>query len=354
MSFKKKLKAVMRMIASVEKQFGQGAIQRLEIPEEKPEVSVIPSGSWSLDRALRLGGYPRGRLVELFGPDATGKSTLALHAVAACQQQGGIVAYIDAEHALDAAYAASVGVKLPELLLSQPDTGEQALEIVEMLARSGTVDLIVVDSVAALVPEAEVESELHNAIPGLQARLMSQSLRKLVGIVHRTQSCVLFLNQIRHDPNAPSGANEYTTGGSALRFYAAVRLDLRNLGLVRSAGRVLGHRVRVRVVKNKLALPFEKAEFDLLYGRGIHYEGELLDAGLKAELVERVSSWYCFGEHELGQGRERACLTLAEQTELRDKLREQLEKLSVSLAPFVPAVQSPQKANGTQPAPPAA
>jgi len=303
-----KLKAVASAVAAIEKQFGKGAVMHLggDDGPERSKVAVIPSGSVGLDRAFGVGGYPRGRVVELFGNESSGKTTLALHAIAQVQAQGGVAAFVDAEHALDVAYARKLGVKLEELLVSQPDTGEQALEITEHLVRSGAVDLIVVDSVAALVPRAEIEGEMGDAHMGVQARLMSQALRKLTGAVSRSGSCILFINQIRMKIGVVFGNPETTTGGNALKFYASMRLEIRRAGNLKDGETVVGSRVKVKVVKNKLAPPFQEAEFDILYGSGISRGGEVLDLGVQLGLVEKSGSHFSFRGERLGQGRERA------------------------------------------------
>lgn len=320
MSLKEKLQAVAGLIASVEKQFGQGAIMRLSPDIKDSSQQVISSGSIGLDRALGIGGYPRGRVVEIFGPESAGKSTLALHAVHSCQKQGGIAAYIDAEHALDTTYATALGVEVSDLLLSQPDCGEQALEIVDLLARSQAVDLIVVDSVAALVPQAELEGAMGDQHVGLQARLMSRALRKIVGIVQRCGVTVIFINQLRQKIGVMFGNPETTTGGHALKFYSSVRLDIRRAGPIKAGDQIKGNRVRVKVVKNKMAAPFQKVEFDVLYGVGICHLSELLDMGLETGIVEKSGAWLRYEGESLGQGRDKARDFLRENEAIRQEI----------------------------------
>ncbi|MFQ5894011.1 MAG: recombinase RecA, partial [Nitrospinota bacterium] len=303
----------------IEKQFGKGAVMRLG-DQEVMDVPVITTGAISLDAALGVGGVPRGRVVEIYGPEASGKTTLALHIIAEAHRHGGIAAFIDAEHALDPVYAKALGVKMDELIVSQPDTGEQALEIVETLVRSGALDVAVIDSVAALVPKAEIDGEMGDAHMGLQARLMSQALRKLSGVISKSKTCVIFVNQIRHKIGVMFGNPETTSGGNALKFYASVRLDIRRLAPIKDGGETLGNRCRVRVVKNKLAPPFKEAEFDIMYGRGISKEGNLLDLGVMADLVSRSGSWFTYGEERIGQGRENAKRFLADHPEVADDL----------------------------------
>lgn len=318
MSMKDKLKAVQAAVSAIEKQFGKGAIMALGEQRDIEPVAVIGTGAPSLDAALGCGGYPRGRVVEVFGPEASGKTTLTLHAIAECQRAGGVAAFVDAEHALDLRYAASLGVRPESLLLSQPDSGEQALEIVETLVRSGAVDLVVVDSVAALVPRAEIEGEMGDQHMGLQARLMSQALRKLTGITHRTGTTILFINQLRMKIGVTFGTPETTTGGNALKYYASVRLDVRRVGQVKVGEEVVGHRTRVKVVKNKMAPPFQVSEFDIRYGVGIDAVGDLLDTAVTLEKIEKNGSYYAFAGQSLGQGREKARAALLEDAKLRD------------------------------------
>ena len=313
-------------IAQIEKQYGKGAIMRLGNRDVLVPVSVIPSGSLSLDAALGVGGFPRGRVVEIFGPESGGKTTMTLHAIAQAQKLGGQAAFIDAEHALDPAYARKLGVDIDNLLVSQPDNGEQALEIAETLIRSGGLDVVVVDSVAALVPRAELEGEMGEPQMGLQARLMSQALRKLTGIVSKSRTCLIFINQIREKIGVMFGNPETTTGGRALKFYASIRLDIRRIQSIKEGDRVVGSRTRGKVVKNKVAAPFREAEFDILYGEGISLEGDLLDLGVTQNLVEKSGTWLSFSGERIGQGRENARLFLKEHPEIRAKLESALRK----------------------------
>ena len=312
-------KALEVAVSQIERQFGKGTIMRLG-EGSQVEVPTISTGSLGLDLALGVGGLPRGRVVEIFGPEASGKTTLAPHVVAEAQKEGGVAAYIDAEHALDLSYARSLGVNVEELLLSQPDTGEQALEIADILVRSGAVDVIVIDSVAALVPRAEIEGEMGDQHVGLQARLMSQALRKLTATISKSRAIVIFINQIRHKIGVMFGNPETTPGGNALKFYASVRLDIRRIGAIKQGDTTIGNRTRVRVVKNKVAPPFKEAEFDIMYGRGISKEGEVLDLGLAAGLIEKVGTWYSTGDTRLGQGRENAKAFLRENPQLMAEL----------------------------------
>jgi recombination protein RecA len=298
-----KQKAVDTAITQIERQFGKGSIMRLGSQRAILDVPVIPTGSLALDRALGIGGLPRGRVVEIFGPESSGKTTLALHAVASVQKQGGIAAFIDAEHALDTVYARKLGVNCDELLVSQPDTGEQALEIADMLVRSGAIDVIVIDSVAALVPRAEIEGEMGDSHMGLQARLMSQALRKLTGTISKTLTTVVFINQIRMKIGVVFGNPETTTGGNALKFYASVRLDIRRIGAIKEGPEVVGNRTRVRVMKNKMAPPFQDAEFDILYGEGISLPGDLIDLGVETGVIDKSGAWYSYSGERIGQGR---------------------------------------------------
>jgi recombination protein RecA len=299
-------KAIDLAVSTIEKQFGKGSIMRLGEDMAAPEVRVVPSGSLGLDIALGVGGLPRGRIIEIYGPESSGKTTLALHAVAQAQRLGGICAFIDAEHALDVGYARKLGVRTDDLLVSQPDCGEQALEITEMLVRSGAVDVIVVDSVAALTPRAELEGEMGDSHVGLQARLMSQALRKLTGTISKSSTMVIFINQIRMKIGVMFGNPETTTGGNALKFYASVRLDIRRVGALKDGEKVVGNRTRIKVVKNKLAAPFKEVEFDILYGEGISHEGDLVDLGSECGAVEKSGAWFGFEGERIGQGRENA------------------------------------------------
>jgi len=307
-----RMRALAQAVGAIEKQFGKGSIMRLAEAGEVPRLAVIPSGSLGLDLALGVGGYPRGRVVEIFGPESSGKTTLALHAIAEAQRAGGVSAFIDAEHALDVGYARKLGVNLAELLVSQPDTGEQALEIAEQLVRSGACDLVVVDSVAALVPRAEIEGEMGDAHMGVQARLMSQALRKLTAVVSRNQSTVVFINQIRMKIGVVFGNPETTSGGHALKFYASVRLDIRRIGHVKDGEQVVGSRTRVKVVKNKVAPPFREAEFDVRYGVGVDRLAEAVDLGVERGLVEKSGAHFSLDGERIGQGRERAAEWLRE------------------------------------------
>jgi len=314
-----KEKAIETAMVQIEKQFGKGSIMKLgSIPIV--DVPVIPSGSLALDRALGVGGIPRGRVIEIFGPESSGKTTLALHAIAEAQKLGGIAAFIDAEHALDTAYAKRLGVNCDELLVAQPDTGEQALEIVDMLLRSGAIDAMVIDSVAALVPRAEIEGEMGDSHMGLQARLMSQALRKLTGIIGKTMTSVIFINQIRMKIGIVFGNPETTTGGNALKFYSSVRLDIRRIGSIKEGQEITGNRTRVRVVKNKIAPPFKDAEFDIMYGEGISKTGDLLDMGVDKEIIEKSGSWYSYDGERIGQGRENVKKFLKENPDIYNSL----------------------------------
>jgi recombination protein RecA len=300
---KNREKALEVAIAQIEKQFGKGAIMRLG-SDGIVEIASIPTGSIALDAALGVGGFPRGRVVEVYGPESSGKTTLALSAVAQAQKAGGTAAFIDAEHALDVAYASKLGVNIDDLLISQPDTGEQALEVTETLVRSGALDVIVIDSVAALVPKAEIEGNMGDSLPGLQARLMSQALRKLTAAISKGQATVIFINQIRMKIGVMFGSPETTTGGNALKFYSSVRLDIRRIEQIKNAQELVGNRVRVKVVKNKVAPPFRQAEFDIFFNEGISRVGELIDLGLEKKILERAGAWYSYDETRIGQGRE--------------------------------------------------
>jgi recombination protein RecA len=314
-----KERALESAMTQVERQFGKGAIMKLG---DKPvmEVPVISTSALSLDKALGIGGLPRGRVVEIFGPEASGKTTLALHAVAEAQKNDGVAAFIDAEHAIDIGYAKRLGVNADELLVSQPDTGEQALEIADMLVRSGAIDILVIDSVAALVPRAEIEGEMGDSHMGLQARLMSQALRKLTGTIGKTMTTVIFINQIRMKIGVVFGNPETTTGGNALKFYSSVRLDIRRIGAIKDGQEVVGNRTRVRVVKNKMAPPFTEAEFDISYGEGISKTGDLIDVGVNADIVDKSGSWYSYQGERIGQGRENVKRFLSENQDMYDDI----------------------------------
>jgi len=323
-----KAKALAAALAQIEKQFGKGSIMRLGAGEVVDAIEVVSTGSLGLDIALGVGGLPRGRVVEIYGPESSGKTTLTLQVVAEMQKLGGTCAFIDAEHALDAQYAQKLGVNLQEMLISQPDTGEQALEIVDALVRSGSVDLVVIDSVAALTPKAELEGEMGDSLPGLQARLMSQALRKLTGTVKKTNTMVIFINQIRMKIGVMFGSPETTTGGNALKFYCSVRLDIRRTGSIKRGEEVIGSETRVKVVKNKVAPPFKTAEFDILYGEGISREGEVIDLGVEAKIVEKSGSWYAYKGEKIGQGKDNAREFLRENPdialEIENRVREAL------------------------------
>ncbi len=318
-----KARAIDLAMTQIEKQFGKGSIIRLGTKEVVP-VSIISTGSLSFDAALGVGGMPRGRVVEIFGPESSGKTTVALQVIAEAQKQKGIAAFIDAEHALDPGYAKKLGVDVDNLLLSQPDYGEQALEIAEALVRSNAIDVVVVDSVAALVPKAELEGEMGDSHMGLQARLMSQALRKLTGIVFKSNTCFIFINQIREKIGVMFGNPETTTGGRALKFYSSVRIDIRRIAAIKEGDRVVGSRTKAKVVKNKVAAPFREAEFDILYGEGISKEGDLLDLAVEKRLVEKSGAWFSYGNERIGQGRENARAFLKENPNLRDKLDAEL------------------------------
>ena len=323
-----KAKALAAALSQIEKQFGKGSIMRLGAGEVVEAIEVVSTGSLGLDIALGVGGLPRGRVVEIYGPESSGKTTLTLQVVAQMQKLGGTCAFIDAEHALDAQYAQKLGVNLQEMLISQPDTGEQALEIVDALVRSGSVDLVVIDSVAALTPKAELEGEMGDSLPGLQARLMSQALRKLTGTVKKTNTMVIFINQIRMKIGVMFGSPETTTGGNALKFYSSVRLDIRRTGSIKRGEEVIGSETKVKVVKNKVAPPFKTAEFDILYGEGISREGEVIDLGVEAKIVDKSGAWYAYKGEKIGQGKDNAREFLRENPEIaleiENKVREAL------------------------------
>ena len=320
-----KKKALETAMQQIEKMYGKGSIMRYGA-ESTLNVESIPTGSLSLDLALGIGGLPRGRIVEIYGPESSGKTTLALHVLAEAQKMGGEVAFVDAEHALDPTYAKALGVNVEDMLISQPDTGEQALEITEALVRSGAIDVVVVDSVAALVPRAEIEGEMGDSYVGLQARLMSQALRKLTGAIGKTNCIVIFINQLREKVGIMYGNPEVTTGGRALKFYASVRIDVRRIEALKNGSEIVGNRTRAKVVKNKVAPPFREAEFDIMYGEGISHFGELLDLGVKLELVQKSGSWFSIGETRIGQGRDAAKRYLQENPETADKLEADIRR----------------------------
>jgi recombination protein RecA len=323
---KDKSKAVDMAMSQIEKQFGKGAIMRLGAEALSADIPVIPTGSLSLDIATGIGGIPRGRITEIFGPEASGKTTLALHSIAEAQKLGGLAAFIDAEHALDVVYANKLGVNCDDLLVSQPDNGEQALEIAEILVRSGAMDIVVVDSVAALVPRAEIEGEMGDAHMGLQARLMSQALRKLTGTISKTHTSLIFINQIRQKIGVMFGNPETTTGGNALKFYASLRLDIRRIGALKDGQEIVGSRTRVKVVKNKIAPPFKEAEFDILFGEGISREGDVVDLGVAHDIVEKSGTWYSYGGNRIGQGRDNARSYLKEHPEILHEVETKIKE----------------------------
>src|SRR2546428_2567394 len=326
----------------IERQFGKGSVMRLGANGPLEEISVIPTGALSLDAALGIGGLPRGRVVEVYGPESSGKTTLALHVLSEAQRLGGIVAFIDAEHALDPIYARNLGVNTDEMLISQPDTGEQALEITETLVRSNAVDVIVIDSVAALVPRAELDGDMGDSLPGLHARLMSQAMRKLTGIISKSNTCLIFINQIREKIGVMFGNPETTTGGRALKFYSSVRVDIRRIASIKDGDRVVGNRTKAKVVKNKMAAPFREAEFDILFGEGISKEGDLLDLAAEHNLLEKSGSWFSFHGERIGQGPENARQILRENIDIKKKLEDEVRK-----ALNLPAPQSFAAPDGT-------
>ncbi|MBX2806387.1 MAG: recombinase RecA [Hyphomicrobiales bacterium] len=315
-----KQKALEAALGQIEKNFGKGSVMRLGKSEQPVEIESIPTGSLGLDIALGIGGLPRGRVIEIYGPESSGKTTLALHCVAEAQKRGGICGFVDAEHALDTIYARKLGVNLEELIFSQPDSGEQALEITDTLIRSGALDVIVVDSVAALTPKAEIEGEMGDVLPGMQARLMSQALRKLTASISKSHTIVIFINQIRMKIGVMFGNPETTTGGNALKFYSSVRLDIRRIGQIKERDEVVGNQTRVKVVKNKVAPPFRQIEFDIMYGEGVSKQGEILDLGVKAGVVEKAGSWFSYDGQRIGQGRENAKTFLKQNPEIQDKI----------------------------------
>ncbi len=317
-----KKRALDAALAQIDRAFGKGSIMRLGVNDKVADIEAISTGSLSLDIALGIGGLPKGRVIEIYGPESSGKTTLALHCVAEAQKKGGIAAFIDAEHALDSGYARKLGVKLDDLLISQPDTGEQALEIADTLVRSGAVDILVIDSVAALTPKAELDGEMGDALPGLQARLMSQALRKLTASISKSNTIVIFINQIRMKIGVMYGSPETTTGGNALKFYASVRLDIRRIGAIKERDEVVGSQTRVKVVKNKVAPPFRQVEFDIMYGEGISKVGELVDLGVKAGIIEKSGSWFSYDGQRIGQGRENAKSFFKDNPDMADKVEQ--------------------------------
>ncbi len=327
-----KSKALAAALSQIERNFGKGSIMKLGKNDKTMDIDTVSTGSLGLDIALGVGGLPRGRIVEIYGPESSGKTTLALHTVAEAQKKGGICAFVDAEHALDPIYARKLGVNVDELLISQPDAGEQALEIADTLVRSGAVDVLVIDSVAALVPRAELEGEMGDALPGLQARLMSQALRKLTASINKSNTMVIFINQIRMKIGVMYGSPETTTGGNALKFYASVRLDIRRIGAIKDRDEVVGNQTRVKVVKNKLAPPFKTVEFDIMYGEGVSKMGEILDLGVKAGVVEKSGAWFSYDSQRIGQGRENAKTFLKENADIATKIEAAIRQNSGLIA----------------------
>jgi len=344
-----KTKALSAALSQIERQFGKGSVMKLGKNERSMDVETVSTGSLGLDIALGIGGLPKGRVVEIYGPESSGKTTLALHCVAEAQKKGGICAFIDAEHALDPVYARKLGANIDELLISQPDTGEQALEICDTLVRSGAVDVLVVDSVAALVPRAELEGEMGESLPGLQARLMSQALRKLTASINKSNTMVIFINQIRMKIGVMYGSPETTTGGNALKFYASVRLDIRRIGAIKERDEVVGNATRVKVVKNKLAPPFKQVEFDIMYGEGVSKMGEILDLGVKAGLVEKSGAWFSYDSQRLGQGRENAKAFLKANPDITVKIETAIRQNSGLIAEQILAGATERDAEGEQP-----
>ena len=340
-----KLKALDAALGQIEKQFGKGSVMKLGDNGKDMNIQTVPTGSLSLDIALGLGGVPRGRIVEIYGPESSGKTTVALHMVAEVQKRGGIAGFIDAEHALDPVYAKNIGVDIDNLYISQPDNGEQALEITETMVRSGAIDIIIVDSVAALVPRAEIEGEMGDSHVGLQARLMSQALRKLTGVVSKSNCIVIFINQLREKVGVMFGNPETTAGGRALKFYASVRMDVRRIEALKQGGEVVGNRTRIKVVKNKIAPPFKEAEFDIMFGRGISREGDILDLGVNLGIVQKSGAWFAYNDSKIGQGRENAKNFLAENPqvmeEIEQKVREHYGLAEASESADVPETMAP-------------
>ncbi len=338
-----KSKALSAALSQIERQFGKGSVMRLGKNDKSMDVETVSTGSLGLDIALGVGGLPRGRVVEIYGPESSGKTTLALHTIAEAQKTGGICAFVDAEHALDPVYARKLGVNVDDLLISQPDTGEQALEIADTLVRSGAIDVLVVDSVAALVPRAELEGEMGDVQPGSQARLMSQALRKLTSSISKSRTMVIFINQIRMKIGVMYGSPETTSGGNALKFYASVRLDIRRIGAIKERDEVVGNQTRVKVVKNKLAPPFKQVEFDIMYGEGVSKTGELIDLGVKAGVVEKSGAWYSYDSQRIGQGRENAKVFLKENPDVAAKIETQVRQNSGLIAEVISAGEEPDK-----------
>jgi recombination protein RecA len=330
-----KTKALSAALSQIERQFGKGSVMRLGKNDRSMDVETISTGSLGLDIALGVGGLPRGRVVEIYGPESSGKTTLALHTVAEAQKKGGICAFVDAEHALDPVYARKLGVNVDDLLISQPDTGEQALEIADTLVRSGAIDVLVVDSVAALVPRAELEGEMGDVQPGSQARLMSQALRKLTSSISKSRTMVIFINQIRMKIGVMYGSPETTSGGNALKFYASVRLDIRRIGAIKERDEVIGNQTRVKVVKNKLAPPFKQVEFDIMYGEGVSKMGELVDLGVKANVIEKSGSWFSYDSQRIGQGRENAKQFLKDNPDIANKIEASVRQNSGIIAEVI-------------------
>ncbi len=340
-----KSKALAAALAQIEKQFGKGSVMRMDDSEVIEDIQSVSTGSIGLDIALGIGGLPRGRVVEIYGPESSGKTSLTLSVIAQMQKLGGVAAFIDAEHALDPQYAAKLGVVVPDLLISQPDTGEQALEIADMLVRSGSVDIVVIDSVAALTPRAEIEGEMGDSHMGLQARLMSQALRKLTGNIKKTNTLVIFINQIRMKIGVRFGNPETTTGGNALKFYASVRLDIRRIGAIKKGDEVVGAETRVKVVKNKVAPPFRQAEFDVLYGEGISREGEIIEIGAQLNFVEKAGSWYSYNGEKIGQGKDNAREFLKENPKIAQEIEDKIRANSSTLSE---AMTAPQETDETE------
>jgi len=340
-----KSKALAAALAQIEKQFGKGSVMRMDDSDVIQDIQSVSTGSLGLDIALGIGGLPRGRVVEIYGPESSGKTSLTLSVIAQMQKIGGVAAFIDAEHALDPQYAAKLGVVVPDLLISQPDTGEQALEIADMLVRSGSVDIVVIDSVAALTPRAEIEGEMGDSHMGLQARLMSQALRKLTGNIKKTNTLVIFINQIRMKIGVMFGNPETTTGGNALKFYASVRLDIRRIGAIKKGDEVVGAETRVKVVKNKVAPPFKQAEFDVLYGEGISREGEIIEIGAQLNFVEKAGSWYSYNGEKIGQGKDNAREFLKENPKIAQEIEDKIRANSSTLSE---AMTAPQETDETE------